>query len=208
MTKLPETDIAIIELLRKHKSMSIAAFVDELQVTATAIRQRLNRLLGKGLIDRQRVAVEGRGRPGHVYSLTESGMRQSGANFADLALVLWNEIRSIEHPEVRKGLLKRISASLAEKYKSFVDSDEDVETKMRSVVELLKDRDVPFEVDSSGPGELPVLNAMACPYPDLAENDRSVCSMEKMLFSELIGENLKLTQCRLDGGACCSFEVN
>ena len=27
----------------------------------------------------------------------------------------------------------------------------------------------------------------ACPYPNLAESDRNVCAMEKMLFSELVG---------------------
>jgi hypothetical protein len=30
--------------------------------------------------------------------------------------------------------------------------------------------------------------------------------MERMLFSELVGDNLKLTNCRLDGGSCCTFE--
>ena len=54
--------------------------------------------------------------------------------------------------------------------------------------------------------DLPLLQARACPYPDLAEQDRSVCSMERMMFSELVGENLRLSNCRLDGHNCCTFE--
>jgi predicted ArsR family transcriptional regulator len=64
---------------------------------------------------------------------------------------------------------------------------------------------VPFEVDRSNP-QLPVLTALACPYPQLAEQDRSICSLERLMFSELVGENLRLSSCRLDGERCCSFE--
>jgi hypothetical protein len=32
--------------------------------------------------------------------------------------------------------------------------------------------------------------------------------MEKMLFSELVGGDLELTQCRLDGGGDCRFQTS
>jgi predicted ArsR family transcriptional regulator len=52
-----------------------------------------------------------------------------------------------------------------------------------------------------------VLTALACPYPELADQDRSVCAMERMLFAEVLGESVRLSKCRLDGDTCCSFEV-
>ena len=200
-------DITILDLLRKQSSMTISQFVTAMGVTATAVRQRLNRLLAEGLIEKESEPVEGRGRPGHRYSLTELGRRESGANFTDLAIALWNEIRSIKDPVIQKGLLQRISERLAGFYKGQIDG-KDVESKLRQVAEIFGDRQIPFEVTADGNGELPVLNAFACPYPSLAEQDRSVCSMERMLFSELIGETVKLSQCRLDGAECCTFEVN
>ena len=51
------------------------------------------------------------------------------------------------------------------------------------------------------------LTAHACPYPNLAEEDESICQMEKMMFSELIGNELELTQCRLNGGGDCRFQT-
>ena len=77
---------------------------------------------------------------------------------------------------------------------------------MENLAAIFIERDIPFEVENSG--QLPVLTALACPYPDLAEQDRGVCAMEKMFFSELIGESLRLTECRLDGATCCTFETN
>ena len=65
------------------------------------------------------------------------------------------------------------------------------------------EREIPFEVNTTG--GLPVLSALACPYPELAKLDRSVCTMEKMMLSEILGENVRLSECRLDGATCCTF---
>ena len=72
--------------------------------------------------------------------------------------------------------------------------------------QLLTDRRMPFEVQYRD--ELPVLQAHACPYPGLAEQDRGICAVERILFAELVGENLRLEQCRLDGASCCTFGVS
>jgi DeoR family suf operon transcriptional repressor len=65
---------------------------------------------------------------------------------------------------------------------------------------------VPFTLDTEG--GLPVLTALACPYPDLAERDRSVCAMERMMISEALGESVRLSACRLDGATCCTFQAS
>lgn len=200
------SDISILDLLRKQRSMSVTELANVMGVTATAVRQRLVRLMAQGYIDRA-VDRAGRGRPSHRYALTSAGRRKTGANFGDLAIALWTEIRAISDPEVRGGLIQRLSRRLAEMYGDRIEG-ETVETKMQAVAALFNDRQVPFVVEpTSGPNQLPVLTALACPYPDLAEQDPAICAMERMLFSELVGENLKLSKCRLHGEDCCTFEV-
>jgi predicted ArsR family transcriptional regulator len=197
------SDTAVLDLLRQHDALTVSEMSELLGVTATAVRQRLTRLLDRGLIQRH-AAKEGRGRPSHHYALTSKGRRHTGANFADLAIALWDEVRSIKDPAVRKGLLQRLSSRLVGVYGPRLEG-KDLESRMEEVVELFRERQVPFAVDRSNP-LLPVLTALACPYPDLAEQDRSVCSLERMMFSELLGENVRLSSCRLDGEKCCSFE--
>jgi len=179
-------------------------------VTATAVRQRLVRLMGQGWVERSALKA-GRGRPGHRYSLTEKGRRQTGSNFPDLTLALWQEVRQIKDPQTRAGLLKRLAKTLAAMYGGRM-AGRNTDERMRGVTQLMRDRDVPFAFErqpgANGKGELPVLTALACPYPDLAEQDRGICAVEKMLFSELVGENLRLSECRLDGSSCCRFETN
>jgi predicted ArsR family transcriptional regulator len=136
--------------------------------------------------------------------LTDKGRRKSGANFADLSIALWQEIREIRDPEIRRGLVQRISRRLAEMYESEVHATT-VAARMEQLAELFSKRRIPFEVTHEG--GLPILTALACPYLDLAEQDRSICAMERMLFSELLGESVRLSKCRLDGDACCTFET-
>ena len=171
-------------------------------VTATAVRQRLVRLLGQGDIERHTEKIT-RGRPVHRYRLTEKGRRRAGANFADLAIALWEEIREIKDLEVRRGLLQRVSGRLAALYAGRV-SGSTLEERLQSLADVFRERQIPFEVESKG--ELPVLHARACPYPELAEHDRTVCSMERLMFSELAGQPLRLSSCRLDGHNGCTFE--
>lgn len=196
------SDDGLLDLLRKRGALSVAQMARETQVTATAVRQRLTRLLAGGEIERT-TEKSGRGRPVHRYEITEKGRRKSGNNFGDLAIALWQEVRQIKDPEIRRGLLSRISSRLAGSYSGEVRGT-NLQEKMESLAKAFSDRRMPFEVDYSK--DLPMLAAAACPYPDLAEQDRSICSIEKMMFSELLGENLHLSNCRLDGGGCCTFE--
>jgi predicted ArsR family transcriptional regulator len=172
-------------------------------VTATAVRQRLTRLLAQGDIERTVERIS-RGRPVHRYDLTDKGRRRAGANFADLAMALWQEIRGIKDPEVRRGLLGRVSGRLATLYAGQIRGSS-LDERMESLADLFRQRQIPFDVERCN--DLPVLRAAACPYPDLAEQDRSVCSLERMMFSELLGRNVRLSNCRLDGHSCCTFEA-
>ncbi|MEQ8835280.1 MAG: hypothetical protein RID07_00580, partial [Lacipirellulaceae bacterium] len=112
---------------------------------------------------------------------------------------------SIDDKSVRQGLLARLASGMAEKYKDRING-ESIAERMNSLATDLDGRDIAFEVNEEG--GLPVLTALACPFPDLAEQDRGICALEKMLFTEILGEDVRLTECRLDGEACCKFETS
>lgn len=200
------TDQAIVEHLKRENSCTINELIDFAGVTATAIRHRLNRMMESGLVKREAV-VAGRGRPVHQYSLTEKGNQLGGDNYRDLATVLWEELRAIKDPEIKRGLLTRVVSRLAEKYREKLQG-ENLDEKMTKLANLMSDRDLPFKLEKNDDSLLPVLSAHACPYPELAEQDRGICSLEKMLFSEILGESIKLSSCRLDGEGCCTFEAS
>ncbi len=200
-TQHDSSDNAMLNYMRREGAVTISGLVAEMGVTATAVRQRLARLMADGMV-RRHTERKTRGRPNHRYSLTEKGEQAAGTNFGDMAIVLWEEVKSVEDPAVRRGLLKRIAGRLAARYRGHVSGD-GLGERMSALAGVMSERDVPFEVNKSG--DLPVLTALACPYPELAKLDRGVCTMEKLMLSEILGENVRLTECRLDGANCCTF---
>jgi DeoR family transcriptional regulator, suf operon transcriptional repressor len=205
MPAIAETsDAQVMDLLRQGGALGVHELAGEMGVTATAVRQRLRRLTAKGFVGRV-AAKAARGRPSHRYSLTDRGRKEAGHNFGDLAEALWHEVRSIKDPDVRSGLLQRIAKSVAGMYANRITATAAAE-RMQQVAELMSERSIPFSIE--GTPELPVLTAWACPYPTLAEHDRGVCAMENMVFSELVGQKVKLSECRLDGSTCCRFQTS
>jgi predicted ArsR family transcriptional regulator len=196
------SDLQVLDRLRDRGAMTVSELAVDLEVTATAVRQRLTRLLAQQYIERQ-ATRKGRGRPKHHYRLTEKGLQKAGTNFADLAVALWQEVRQIDNVEVRKGLLQRVAKRLAVLYAGKIDG-KTLEDKLSALTELFAERRLPLHVERSQ--ELPVMQAVACPYPDLADRDRSICAMERMLFAELLGTDVRLAGCRLEGEPVCTFQ--
>jgi DeoR family transcriptional regulator, suf operon transcriptional repressor len=195
-----DSDAAVIDLLRGDTSLGISDMAERLRVTATAVRQRLDRLMRTGLVERTTVAKP-RGRPSHAYSLTATGRRLGGDNFRDLAMVLWKEVRSVTDDGVRRGLLNRIAGALADVYRHRVTGSTAAE-RLAEVAAVFADRDIACTVERAA---LPVLTSYSCPYPDLAEQDRAICAAERLMIQELVGTAVQLSECRLDGASCCRF---
>jgi DeoR family transcriptional regulator, suf operon transcriptional repressor len=200
----PTSDAGLLDLLRITGPLGVSELADAMEVTPTAVRQRLVRLLAQSAIQRE-ATRHGRGRPKHRYWLTEKGVRLTGSNFTDLAVTLWQEIRQSSDPELRRETLRRIARALALGYAEQIEGETPAE-RMHSLAELLAQRRIPVSVENSSRGT--VLTEHACPYPKLAEQDQGICSVERMMFSELLGQNVELTQCRLQGGSECRFQAS
>jgi predicted ArsR family transcriptional regulator len=197
-------DQAVLDLLRQHQSLSVHELIEKLEVTATAVRQRLERLVQVGLVGRKKEGT-GRGRPQFRYSLTPMGLRYASASYNDLALALWHEVMELPNPMQRKRLLNRVAKRMGESLRKMVPNEGDLEQRFNAMASALGRSKVPVMVNSLGP--LPVLEMHACPYPELTADDdnRQLCEMEQEMLSEAIGQDVQLDCCRLDGHQLCQF---
>jgi predicted ArsR family transcriptional regulator len=202
--QLSQNDWVMISVLRGTESMSICELTDAMRVTATAVRQRLKRLMALELVKRSRT-VEGRGRPSHRYLLTDKGERSSANNLDDLAVVLWEQVQKIEDLGVKQKVISGAVERLTERYKTAIRG-ETAEERVRSLVEMFAERQIPISLDENS--ELPMIKVEGCPYPTLAGENHEICDMEQALLSSVIGHPVDRCQCRHDGDSCCSFEVN
>lgn len=200
------SDRTLLDLIRRRGPLSIAEMADGLGVTPTAVRNRLTRLVASGMVER-RAEHGNRGRPKYTYQASIEAHKRLGQNYADLAVVLWDEMmRSVEDRKLRRVLFQRITARLADLYRSQVKGDE-WEGRLFQLGTILHDRGIEAEVTRGSLDMLPVLRQHTCPYYELAEADRAVCAMERKMFEKVLGRGLRLSQCRLDGHHSCDFEA-
>ena len=195
--------------MRGGETLGVCELTELLGVTATAIRQRIERLLESGLIDREKL-VAGRGRPTYRYRLTVMGHRKAGANPADLADAMWREILAVPDESIRNQLVSAIAARLGQQFAMQVASGQTAdsfEDRMQKLSEIMTARQMITEVSRAG--ELPVLDIGVCPFPTLtdASDDRTMCRLEEQMISEALGQPVHLSSCRLDGDECCQFSA-
>lgn len=197
-------DRELLCAMRDGDLFGVGDLTGMLEVTATAVRQRIERLLERGLIDREKI-VAGRGRPTFRYRINERGRRVSGADSTDLAEAMWHELMSIEDSQLRDRLLSSVAVRLGREYGAQLDDTAPLEERMRVLSQLLSSRRVVSDVQSTG--DLPVLDINACPYPTLVDggDDNTMCRLEEQLLSEALGKPVQLSQCRRDGDECCQF---
>lgn len=200
---IDENDRSFLLGLNRLKSATIHEICEQEGVTATAVRQRLVRLQGLDLITRTQVK-EGRGRPHYTYSVTSLGMRLLGDNYAELANILWEELKGIDNEELRCRLAARIQTSLVQQYGKNVDAPS-LQGRMEQLKQALGERGFVVELDHSGP--LPILREHNCPYHDIASGDPSICELEQRVFERVLGTKMHLSECCLDGHHCCEFEA-
>jgi predicted ArsR family transcriptional regulator len=177
-----------------------------LGVTGTAIRNRLARLVGAGLVER-RTEHKGRGRPTHTYQVSVEAQKRLGQNYTDLALVLWDELMSsVADRKLRRLLFLRVTDRLAEIYRGQV-SGEGWERRLVQLTNVLHDRGIEAEVAKDAGGAIPILRQHSCPYYELAEADPAICALERKMFEKVLGRSLRLSHCRLDGDRFCDFQA-
>jgi predicted ArsR family transcriptional regulator len=197
------SDRALLDFIRRRGPLTVADMVAELRVTPTAVRNRLLRLVGTGLVERKTERAT-RGRPKHTYQASHEAHKSLGQNYADLALALWDEMMgSVEDRKLRRLLFTRVTERLAEHYRAQMTSDE-LQGRLVQLSAILHTRGIEAEVSLGGEG--PVLRQHSCPYYELAEDDPTICALERKMLEKVIGRGLRLSHCRLDGHRSCDFE--
>lgn len=194
----------ILEYMQRNGSATIKDLEQLLGITTTAVRQHLTTLQMEGYIERKAVNT-GVGRPHHTYTVTEQGRNLFACHCDDLALTLLQEVFALEGKERTNILLARVSNRLANRYASSVRSKV-LQERVEELATALHQRGVLADVTTNGQDAI-ILHTYNCPYHELAQEHREICEMDKAMLRQVLGSEVALTNCMMDGHHGCSFEV-
>ena len=195
----------ILFLLRKsERGMSTEELCKSLNVTPMAVHRQLKRLLQEGLVTSE-ILRQDRGRPIHIYKLTEATDPIFPKSYSQLLLELLTELKLKEGVtrvrELFESRFKRFVASNREKVAAQKLSDTVVGT-----CEVLNENGYMAESESA-PGHKFVIKLHNCPIYKVARQFPEICGCEQASLSELV--NAKVTRDRhiLQGHNYCSYLV-
>lgn len=195
----------ILRILQSRGSASIKDLEVALGVTATAVREQVAHLIAEDIILARRVRGDV-GRPFYVYTLTAKAQELFPKDYGELAHLLLQEIVAMDGPEKLHQLLDRVGIRLAAQYAGHLRGQE-LEDKLRALADLLVQKGVGAEVRHDDVGEGFVLHANTCPYFAVVQDHREICGMEQQMLSRLLGAEVVLGDCVLDGHNGCQFHV-
>ena len=195
----------IIEYIQRNGSATIKDLEQLLGITTTAVRQHLNTLQNEGYIERRTVHT-GVGRPHHAYGVTAKAQEIFACHCDDLALTLLEEVFALEGVDRTNLLLSRVSNRLANKYQQSVRSELLVE-RVDELAGALYQRGVLTDVKAED-NDTFILHTYNCPYHELAQDHREICEMDEAMLRQVLGSDVNLTNCMMDGHQGCSFLVS
>ena len=143
----PTSDAGLLDLLRITGLLGVSELADAMEVTPTAVRQRLTRLMARNAIQRE-ATRHGRGHSKHRYWLTDTGLRDDGLQFYGPGIGLVAGTCQVGDAQMRREFLRRIARALALGYSEQIKGDTPAE-RMQSLADLSDQRRIPVSVERS-----------------------------------------------------------
>lgn len=194
----------ILEFLQRQGSATIKELEQHLGVTTNAVRQHLATLQAEGYIERHAVH-DGVGRPHHTYRAADKARELFACHCDDLALTLLEEVFALEGQEKTAMLLNRVGHRLAERYTASVRSRV-LRERVEQLAGVLDQQGVLTDVAEDD--DTIILKTYNCPYHELAQEHREICAMDEGMMRQLLGSEVNLSACLMDGHGSCSFTVS
>jgi predicted ArsR family transcriptional regulator len=189
--------------MQRHGRATVKELGSLLGLTSTGIRQHLTVLERDGLIE----AREERGRVGRptlVYSLTEKADTLFPKRYDMLASVILEEIRSEEGNEKLHHILNKVASRLASPHIDRVEGKE-LPERVKETVRVMEEQGCMVDWEERE-GEY-LIDEYTCPFPKVAEHDRSVCALHVEFVRVMAGADTKLTRSLLRGENACTYRI-
>jgi len=203
--KVSPSAMRVVNLLAGSPPQTIADLMEATEVTRTAVTEQLNELVAAGYVERETQPLTGRGRPRHIYKVTDDALLWLFASNQHLLVpAIWQAIEHVGADKLTKKIVRRVSRTMADYYGRRVMAKAPAD-RFRELTQLLRSEGALVDV-AEEEGRL-VLHKRSCLFLPLAGEKRANCNVDLEMMSEVVGCPVRRTACRHDGAPCCTFEI-
>ncbi|RKU06709.1 ArsR family transcriptional regulator [Candidatus Poribacteria bacterium] len=201
---MSETRMRILQLLKMRAGMTVGQLTEALHISQMGVRQHLAILEAEGLVAHYQ-EKQGRGRPVHVYQLTDEANGLFPTTYANFAVGLMHEVAKFNGPGFINKVFRGRMKSQLETYQQRLEG----KTLSERVKELARIRDeegymARFEED----GDDYVLIEHNCPIAVIAQEYPHVCEIETLLFRQSLGAKVVREEHLMRGSHRCCYRIS
>lgn len=204
---LKSTRAEIVRLLKQRGDLTAADLAGELSISAVAVRRHLEWLEHQGLVSHavRRDERSERGRPHHVYSLTEQGDGLFPDRSARFACDLLGEVeRAFGADALRRLLAEQTDETIRGLRQELAGLP--FEERVRALAARFNELGYVTEVVPLGGDAFKVVEHN-CPTRGVAERFPVICAEELRVYEEVAGARVT-RDCRIaDGGKTCVYRL-
>lgn len=184
-------------LLQNPEGMGVDGLVSALNVSANAVRQHLAALERDQFIER-RQAETSRGRPQHLYTLTNEGKEAFPRQYRELAENLIIELADLLGEDQLADAMQRMGQRTAQQ----ATNGKTLSIQQTAGFMHQVGYEASTQNDSQGNEEIVAMN---CVFHQLAEQHASVCEFDLALMGKATGMEVEHRECMVRGGQFCRF---
>lgn len=200
------TKTRLLELVKRHGAQTAQDLAQALEISVPAARRHLCDLQEQGLVEARTERPGGRGRPQHVYALTERGEAAFPKTYSSLCVDVLRHIESLFGGEALLKVLDARNAEIAGRFRSELAGDLPLGERVQNLVRRLNEHgfDASAVQDERGQWTFTQHN---CPNLTVARQYSQLCSAEITLYGDLLGVPVTRETRIACGQGSCRYRV-
>lgn len=189
-------------LLERREGLTADELAAKLSITRSAVHQQIVGLERDRLVDR-RTQAKGRGRPGHVFIITDEGVHEFPKHYDWFAGLLLEALTAWLDPPALRAELDALGRKFGEQIKSQSSADTK-ENAIEALAEAMSELGYVARARRTADGAREI-QAFNCVYHHLAAEHPEVCEFDLALLEAVTGERPEHAECMVRGGNACRF---
>jgi len=200
--------MAVLDLVKRHGPISADALAARLGLTAMAVRQHLQGLVGEGLVA-HRLESRGVGRPAKLWQTTDA----AGARFTDshsaLAVDLLGQMKKAFGEQGLDRILHLRTAEQERTYRAKTDAASTLKAKLHALAKIRSSEGYMAEVKREPKTGAYLFLENHCPVCAAARVCQGLCREELSLFRRVLGDGVTVvrTDHILTGAGRCAYRI-
>ena len=201
--EMSETRMRILQLLKMRAGMTVSQLTAALPISQMGIRQHLAILEAENLVEYYREKQK-RGRPRHIYRLTDQANGLFPTTYANFAVGLMHEVAKFNGPGFINKVFQERMKSQLQAYQQRLQG-KDLSERVKELTRIRDEEGYMACCDENE--EDYVLIEHNCPISVIAEEYPYVCEIELGLFRQSLGTKVVREEHLMQGSHRCCYRI-